>query len=39
VRELYDEDDSRSFRELGRYIGWRVRIDADGTWRFFVAGD
>jgi hypothetical protein len=21
------------------YLGYRIGIDADGTWRFFVAGD
>jgi hypothetical protein len=39
VAELYSEDDFAAFREFGGYIGWRVGIDADGTWRFFVAGD
>ncbi len=23
----------------GQYLGWRVGITADGTWRFFVQGD
>jgi hypothetical protein len=37
--ELYSEGDFATFREYGGYIGWRVGIDSDGTWRFFVAGD
>ncbi len=28
----------RDYLEDG-YLGWRVGIEADGTWRFFVAGD
>ncbi|HXV56917.1 MAG TPA: hypothetical protein VD704_03535 [Gaiellaceae bacterium] len=25
--------------QAGNYLGWRMGIAADGTWRFFVAGD
>jgi hypothetical protein len=25
--------------QAGNYLGWRTGIAADGTWRFFVAGD
>lgn len=31
--------ENRDYQELGYYYGWRVGIDRDGTWIFFVAGD
>jgi hypothetical protein len=36
---IYAEEDVRSFQQAGLYLGWRVGIDRDGTWVFFVAGD
>jgi hypothetical protein len=36
---IHAEEDVRSFQEAGLYLGWRVGIDRDGTWIFFVAGD
>jgi hypothetical protein len=39
LRSLYDDDDFAGFAEFGSYIGYRVGISADGTWRFFIAGD
>lgn len=36
----YSEDDiARDCDALGGYAGWRVGIDADGNWLYFVAGD
>jgi hypothetical protein len=39
LRQIHTDEDIRSFQELGLYVGWRVGIDRDGTWVFFVAGD
>ena len=39
LHPLYDETDFASFEALGGYAGYRVGIDADGEWLFFVAGD
>jgi len=36
---LYAESDLQDFALFGGYIGYRVGIDEDGTWLFFVAGD
>jgi len=36
---IHAEEDVRSFQDAGVYLGWRVGIDRDGTWIFFVAGD
>lgn len=36
---LYDEKDLEGFAQFGAYVGYRVVIAADGTWRAFVAGD
>ncbi|MGH2655058.1 MAG: hypothetical protein ACRDHV_12030, partial [Actinomycetota bacterium] len=36
---IHAEEDIRSFQKAGLYLGWRVGIDRDGTWVFFVAGD
>lgn len=35
---LYDQDEVDQMRADG-YLGWRVGIDADGTWRYLTAGD
>jgi hypothetical protein len=39
LKPLYDEEDFASFAEFGGYLGYRVGIEADGRWVFFVAGD
>jgi hypothetical protein len=39
LRQIHADEDIRSFQEIGLYVGWRVGIDRDGTWVFFVAGD
>jgi hypothetical protein len=33
------ERENRDYQEFGYYYGWRVGIDRDGTWVFFVSGD
>jgi hypothetical protein len=35
----YGADFVAAWEQQGSYTGWRVGIAADGTWRFFVAGD
>lgn len=35
----FGEDLLRSWEAGGAYLGWRAGFDADGTWRFMVAGD
>jgi hypothetical protein len=39
LEPLYDEEDFAGFQQFGAYVGYRVVIAADGTWRAFVAGD
>jgi hypothetical protein len=39
LTRIHAEEDVRSFQEAGLYLGWRVGIDRNGTWVFFVAGD
>lgn len=39
LKPLYDEEDFAAFQQFGGYVGYRVVIAADGTWRAFVAGD
>ena len=36
---IHAEEDVRAFQEAGLYYGWRLGIDRNGTWVFFVAGD
>jgi hypothetical protein len=36
---LYDADQLAGFDDFGGYAGYRVGIDADGSWLYFVAGD
>jgi hypothetical protein len=36
---IHAEEDIRAFQDAGLYLGWRIGIDRDGTWIFFVAGD
>jgi hypothetical protein len=33
------ERENRDYQEFDYYYGWRVGIDRDGTWIFYVAGD
>lgn len=39
LSEIHLRQDIRLFQEIGLYTGWRVGIDRDGTWVFFVSGD
>ncbi|MGH2739567.1 MAG: hypothetical protein ACRDH6_03670 [Actinomycetota bacterium] len=40
LRKLgYTDRDIQSFEEFGGYLGYRVGIETDGTWTFFVSGD
>lgn len=39
LAKLYDEQAMTSFEQFGGYIGYRIGIDQDGEWMFFVAGD
>lgn len=39
LRGIYDRGEIESFQRMGSYLGYRVGIDGDGEWRFFVAGD
>ena len=39
LREIYDDNDFEGYAEYGAFIGYRVGIDADGTWLFFLIGD
>ena len=39
LREIYSMRQIEEFQELDLYLGWRVGIDQDGTWVFFVQGD
>jgi hypothetical protein len=35
----YGPESVDAWIEAGAYLGWRVGIMDDGTWRFLVAGD
>lgn len=39
LRDVGGEDMSDDFLPDGGYIGWRVGIEPDGDWIFFIAGD
>lgn len=39
MKTIYSQRQIDKFREYGSYLGWRVGIEEDGTWIFFVAGD
>lgn len=39
LKPLYDEEDFADFARFGGYVGYRVGIDEDGRWLYFVAGD
>jgi len=36
---VYGAEDIRGWEAAGAYLGWRLGIEDDGTWRFLVAGD
>lgn len=35
----YTDRDIQTFEDFGGYLGYRVGIETDGTWVFFVSGD
>lgn len=39
LAQIYTEKELEQMRGGDSYYGWRVGIEADGTWIFFVAGD
>jgi hypothetical protein len=39
LRQIHAEEDIRLFQEIDLYTGWRIGIDREGTWVFFVSGD
>ena len=39
LRDVGGEDLSDDFLPDGGYLGWRVGIEPDGDWIFFIAGD
>ena len=39
IADLYGDDALDGYAEFGAFIGWRVGIDENGEWVFFVAGD
>ncbi|MGI9624576.1 MAG: hypothetical protein ACR2PK_17220, partial [Acidimicrobiales bacterium] len=39
VRILYDDEAMDLFEQFGSYIGYRLAIDENGDWVFFIAGD
>lgn len=39
LSQIYSEDELAQIRQADSYYGWRVGIEPDGTWVFFVAGD
>jgi hypothetical protein len=39
LRPLYGDRDFEFFEQFGGYAGYRVGIDADGEWLFFIEGD
>ena len=39
LRPLYDDQDFEGFANIGGFAGYRLAIDEDGNWLYFVAGD
>jgi hypothetical protein len=39
LRRLATDAEIRGYRRAGGYLGWRVGIRREGSWRYFVAGD
>jgi hypothetical protein len=38
-RGIADEQQVEQYRRVGSYLGWRVGIQSDGTWLYFISGD
>lgn len=36
---VYTEEELDEIATFGSYAGWRIGIDENGDWRFFIAGD
>lgn len=39
LRPLYDDLDFEGFANIGGFAGFRLAIDEDGIWRYFLSGD
>lgn len=39
ARRIASEEEIQAWKEYGSYLGYRVGIEPDGDWIFFVAGD
>lgn len=39
LARIHSEGELDLFAQSGAYLGWRVGIDANGNWLYFVAGD
>lgn len=39
LRAIYTQEELDQLSSFGVYAGWRTGINADGEWRYFVAGD
>lgn len=39
LRKIYSEEELDQIRQSETYYGWRVGIEPDGDWSFFIAGD
>lgn len=39
LRPLYDDQDFEGFANIGGFAGYRLAIDDNGVWRYFIAGD
>jgi hypothetical protein len=39
LRPLYGDREFDGFADFGGYVGYRIGIADDGTWRYFIAGD
>jgi hypothetical protein len=37
--EIFGEGELDQIAGFGSYVGWRVGIDEQGNWLYFVAGD
>jgi hypothetical protein len=36
---IYTEGELDDIAKFGSYAGWRISIDEEGNWRYFIAGD
>jgi hypothetical protein len=39
LREIYTEEELDEIAKFGSYAGWRIGIDENGVWLWFIAGD